>query len=518
MRPATEPPTAERRSVVLGLTAILLARLAIGAAFLGRPALWDDETFSLFYAQKPLAALWGADWWVEPTPPLYYTLLHVWMAAAGASEVSGRCLSLLLSMAAVPVVFHLGAALDGRRTGLLAAFVFSLWPAVLEYALEIRSYSLTVLCTALALLTAARLLQDVARGAPPRLAGLLIACTLLAYCHATSLITLAALDLCLVGALVRLRPRDPAVLGLCLRMNLILALAVLPQIVATLVVVTTNPETLAWLPRPSPAFLALTFRELLLGQYSHGVGVSDAVAGALYLQAAAVALLLLRAASRLPRSLPLLALGVLTPAIGVLLLVIASTRQPILLPRTLLWTLIPLSVVAGAWLSRLRWAEVPRQVVACGAVALAVGLGTWNLSRREVKRPWQRMVATLASRAQEGDLFATLSTESHCLVESYAAGLIPPSQRLFVDLGPAQREGWEQRVDLSCNRGSRVGVADLERELASGAGVWLLAWRPGQSGDLATVLGRLAPGDVVSDRVEIPAGGVSLRLARPQPP
>lgn len=48
---------------------------------------------------------------------------------------------------------------------------------------------------------------------------------------------------------------------------------VLPQVIATAEVTRTNQETLSWLPPLSLYLVALNLRELLLGQYSHGIGV-----------------------------------------------------------------------------------------------------------------------------------------------------------------------------------------------------------------------------------------------------
>src|SRR5919107_5926283 len=50
----------------------------------------------------------------DGSPPLYYLLLHGWMALFGESEAATRALSLIFALLAVPVAFWAGTTLFGR--------------------------------------------------------------------------------------------------------------------------------------------------------------------------------------------------------------------------------------------------------------------------------------------------------------------------------------------------------------------------------------------------------------------
>src|SRR5258706_15384972 len=57
-----------------------------------------DELFSTQLASRPLREVIARSLQDRPHPPLYNILLHVWIGAFGASELSVRLLSVLLSV------------------------------------------------------------------------------------------------------------------------------------------------------------------------------------------------------------------------------------------------------------------------------------------------------------------------------------------------------------------------------------------------------------------------------------
>jgi len=42
-------------------------------------SLWSDEAFSAYWIHRPLSYLWTDGLIIETTPPLYYTLLKLWI-------------------------------------------------------------------------------------------------------------------------------------------------------------------------------------------------------------------------------------------------------------------------------------------------------------------------------------------------------------------------------------------------------------------------------------------------------
>ena len=58
---------------------------------------------------------------MDGSPPLYYLLLHGWMAIFGETEAATRALSLVFALVAVPVAYWAGNAVFDRHAGVLAA-------------------------------------------------------------------------------------------------------------------------------------------------------------------------------------------------------------------------------------------------------------------------------------------------------------------------------------------------------------------------------------------------------------
>ena len=79
--------------------------------------LWLDEAFSVWLARQSLPDLYGWLLKIDQHPPLYYALLHGWIAAFGDAAGSVRLLSALFGAATIPVMFLLGRRLLGAPAG-----------------------------------------------------------------------------------------------------------------------------------------------------------------------------------------------------------------------------------------------------------------------------------------------------------------------------------------------------------------------------------------------------------------
>src|SRR5947209_2055316 len=71
---------------------------------------WIDEGLSVGIASHPLSHIPGL-LHQDGSPPLYYLILHVWMALRGRNEVATHELSLLFSLATIPVAYWAGSSL-----------------------------------------------------------------------------------------------------------------------------------------------------------------------------------------------------------------------------------------------------------------------------------------------------------------------------------------------------------------------------------------------------------------------
>jgi hypothetical protein len=149
------------------LLLILWLTFALRVWQLGAQSLWYDEAVSLFIAQQSIPDLL-AHTAGDIHPPLYYVLLHYWLAWAGTSEFTAAYFSLFFGVLLVALSFRLARDAFGTPVGVLTAFLLSVSSFNLWYAQEVRMYTLVaclVVCSCYLLL---RLLSfSSARTAPP---------------------------------------------------------------------------------------------------------------------------------------------------------------------------------------------------------------------------------------------------------------------------------------------------------------------------------------------------------------
>ena len=107
--------TRTRFAVPLGLLALTLLALMLRTTELGI-GFWIDEGLSVGISDRPLADIPHA-LRLDGSPPLYYVLMHLWMAVAGTSEPAARWFSVICALIAVPVAWWGARMLFGSRAG-----------------------------------------------------------------------------------------------------------------------------------------------------------------------------------------------------------------------------------------------------------------------------------------------------------------------------------------------------------------------------------------------------------------
>ncbi len=110
---------------------------------------WIDEGLSVGIADRPLSDI-PAALRLDGSPPLYYSLLHVWMAVFGTTETATHALSLLFAVLVVPAAWWAARGLFGPTAGLAAALLAATNPFLTQYAQETRMYALVALLGVLA--------------------------------------------------------------------------------------------------------------------------------------------------------------------------------------------------------------------------------------------------------------------------------------------------------------------------------------------------------------------------------
>ena len=111
--------------------------------FWTRSDLWLDEALSVNIADLGLGSMLEA-LRSDGHPPLYYLLLHGWMALFGTGDVAVRSLSGVISVATLPLAGVAGRRYAGRAGATAMLVLLASSPYAVRYGTEARMYSLVM--------------------------------------------------------------------------------------------------------------------------------------------------------------------------------------------------------------------------------------------------------------------------------------------------------------------------------------------------------------------------------------
>lgn len=122
--------------VVLGLA------LALRLHQITETSIWFDEAFSIFAVQSSFANMLDKVIREAIVPPLYYSVLYVWVALFGQSEFVVRSLSLIFGMMSVILMYVTASRIYAKPVGVIAAFLLATATFHIFYSQETRMYAL----------------------------------------------------------------------------------------------------------------------------------------------------------------------------------------------------------------------------------------------------------------------------------------------------------------------------------------------------------------------------------------
>jgi uncharacterized membrane protein len=122
--------------------------------------LWLDETFSIWMANHSVPEMLQWIVRIDQHPPLYYLLLHYWIALNGDTPYYVRQLSALFGAGTIPIIYLIGKRISGAVTGLAAAVFLAFSLFNIYFAQETRMYTLLTFNAAVAIYALVRLLTD----------------------------------------------------------------------------------------------------------------------------------------------------------------------------------------------------------------------------------------------------------------------------------------------------------------------------------------------------------------------
>jgi hypothetical protein len=88
----------------------------------------------------------------DGSPPAYYMLLGLWIRVFGDGEAATHSLSLVFSLASIPVAYFAGRSIFDRRTGFVGALLVAATPYLTYYAQETRMYAFEAFLSLVAVL------------------------------------------------------------------------------------------------------------------------------------------------------------------------------------------------------------------------------------------------------------------------------------------------------------------------------------------------------------------------------
>jgi mannosyltransferase len=442
---------------VLALPLIILFCSALRFYHLGAASLWSDEIFSRYYVD-----LFGLHYVLsdglskETNPPTYYLLLQGWTALWGHSEAALRSLSALGSILCVPVTYQLGREFGGKARGLAAALFCALCPISVYFAQEARVYALLMLASSVAL-WAASVFQRDSRSLKP-VGWYLLSATLCLYLHVTGLLFVAACTgavwLSLLGKGVsarRARPKWLALNGLVLLLGLPYYLHVFAA---------SQTGVINYVPAAGIHQLVYCFSLVV-------AGIVTPYPWPAFLLAAAVCIALIVSLwFNLPSARANVTLiGI--PCLFLVLVLVLSIRRPILLPRTLVFMVVPLCVLAGRQVmvtGRARFAVALSLVAAFGT-----GLFFQVTARNNDKEPWREISQTLTPELTRADL-VVFSPVSNPEVLLYYAPQVKNLRLWDLGLPPTIMRAAADRLHMAA-----ITEPEILQAIQSGQSVWVLS-------------------------------------------
>ncbi len=437
--PLTGPVPTALIVALLVLVSLVLRTRALSGSF------WMDEGLSVGIASHSLAAIPGV-LHNDGSPPLYYLLLHGWMAVFGSTEAATHSLSLLFSLLTIPAALWAGWSLFGRRAGLIAALLAALNPFLTQYAQETRMYSLMAL---LGLLTATCMVHAFVLRHRRYLAGVAFGLAAMLYTHGWGLFFAVAASAGV--ALLWRRAEDRRAFGRDVLLGFGgAALLFLPWLPTLLFQAAHTGAPWGHAPRFGAPV-----------QISRGVFGGDRAAVALVL-AGGLGIATLISEKRSPRELASLkALSAL--AVGTLAVAWALSQiNPAWTVRYFAAILGPLLLIAALGLARAR---------RLGLVALAFACLFWINPKSyapEYKSDVRDIAADLTPQLRPGDLVIAGQPEQTPVIHYY----MPPGLRYADTTGAVADPGYMNWADAL----TRIEASNPRRDL----GGLLASLRPGQ--------------------------------------
>jgi hypothetical protein len=475
----------------IGLTLLALCVRLVGLT--SRP-LWLDESFSGWFAERNWRYLWSVVPTFEPHPPFYYSLLRLWLAVAPDSAAGIRSLSVILGIAAVPLIMAAAREQEYQEPSarplvrfLCAGFLASCAPMLIAVDQEARPYPLLILAYSVAVLALLRLMREFANGTPGAWQSWLLlgfGTELTLWSHALGVLYAASLFLALCPAWLHAASRDRLVRGAAT--GGAIALGYVPCLLLT--VGRAHDWGMNWLAwRPRELWQLATLYTVPIDVMTVGAAVG-AIAMVLLIKRA-IELALSAKGWNSQRALLVLWFG--PPLMAA---VISALFVPVFLERTLVATLTPAYLALADALARTQSGSERRLLMITLGLTL-VPTAVQTAARPPMER-WDEVAGYLHRNVHTTDEIWLYPTDSALPLGRTGQSLpghvrtIPSEFPTLTSKGPI-RAGWPAVVSVTREQANRIASDPALRRVPT---IWLVTRQPGifdPEGDMPAALAQV---------------------------
>jgi len=381
----------------------LLVVLALAAAVrcyqLGFASLWLDEALTIRIANLPLSELWVTPY--DPTPPLYYTVIH-FLLSFGHSEIALRIPSVLFGLLTVVMIYLATRKLAGATAAFAAALILALSFHNIEYSQEARAYSLLGLCLSVSLLGLINLglrWQDSCAGFTFRKflgsGGALYAMGLIAalYTHNAAVFYWLCVQLFFLAWWVRPFKFSLPCIASWAAVNMAVLLLWTPWLLVSIQMI--SQDVLSWLPQTTPELAFATWRAV---NGLRTIDFAQPYADLLLAVAAIAGVYSLR--RNLPLAILLFSLLILS---GIANWAYGLVASPVFMLRTILWTSLIAAMLVAIGISRLP--AIPGAVLLLLVLAAqAKGVHDYFNANYAENEGWRAVATVFNEQQRPGDI------------------------------------------------------------------------------------------------------------------
>ncbi|MGH7865754.1 MAG: glycosyltransferase family 39 protein [Candidatus Binataceae bacterium] len=370
------------------LALFICAAAALRLYGLASKGFWLDEAASVARADTDWATFFGVLLHGEPNMVLYFGLLRGWLAF-GKGEFTIRLLSVIFSVATIPLIYALARRLFDTRVALMSALLLTVNQVHIEFAQDARSYALVVFLATASWLFFVRALDE---NRPRDWIGWILTTVLAAHAHLFGALVFAAeLASLLFFALSKMPVRRIALCATAIGV-LLLPLGMIAML--------SDRGQLNWLHFRLRGVWGALFAFAGAGTVK-GISVTPALRALVMALAAFAIVDFVRRRPRPPelkRSYAIVLAGAFFP---LLVSIFVSFFTPILHGRFLLISQPSFLILVAVGLTRIPGVRLMR---ATAAILIALALARdWNYYQTDTREDWRSATAYLVHAARPRD-------------------------------------------------------------------------------------------------------------------